>query len=96
MGKKIRGAMLNAAGSPVAGGLVFGRQLEICVQQTAIERPPEAASRSAVPGIPSLEDRALPALVTRCAQHLLQWGVQEEGLFRYVNVHAICSLRCSL
>ncbi|KAG5735485.1 Rho GTPase-activating protein gacZ [Termitomyces sp. T112] len=29
-----------------------------------------------------LEDRKLPALVVRCAQHLLIWGIQEEGLFR--------------
>lgn len=32
----------------------------------------------------ALEERKLPALVVRCAQHLLIWGVQEEGLFRYV------------
>ncbi|RDB16894.1 hypothetical protein Hypma_002426 [Hypsizygus marmoreus] len=30
----------------------------------------------------ALEERKLPALVVRCAQHLLIWGVQEEGLFR--------------
>ncbi|KAG6917224.1 hypothetical protein DXG01_003338 [Tephrocybe rancida] len=30
----------------------------------------------------ALEDRKLPALVVRCAQHLLIWGIQEEGLFR--------------
>ncbi|KAF8893396.1 hypothetical protein BD779DRAFT_1047478 [Infundibulicybe gibba] len=30
----------------------------------------------------ALEQRLLPALVVRCAQHLLIWGVQEEGLFR--------------
>ncbi|THH13214.1 hypothetical protein EW146_g6972 [Bondarzewia mesenterica] len=29
-----------------------------------------------------LEKRLLPALVVRCAQHLLKWGVEEEGLFR--------------
>ncbi|KAF9467461.1 hypothetical protein BDZ94DRAFT_1041372 [Collybia nuda] len=33
----------------------------------------------------ALEERRLPALVVRCAQHLLIWGVQEEGLFRYVG-----------
>jgi hypothetical protein len=32
----------------------------------------------------ALEERKLPALVVRCAQHLLIWGIQEEGLFRYV------------
>lgn len=31
-----------------------------------------------------LELKRVPALVVRCAQHLLIWGVQEEGLFRYV------------
>lgn len=30
----------------------------------------------------ALETRKLPAVVVRCAQHLLIWGVQEEGLFR--------------
>ena len=30
----------------------------------------------------ALEERKLPALVVRCAQHLLIWGIQEEGLFR--------------
>ncbi|KAF4598022.1 hypothetical protein EYR38_006416 [Pleurotus pulmonarius] len=29
-----------------------------------------------------LESKRVPALVVRCAQHLLVWGVQEEGLFR--------------
>lgn len=27
----------------------------------------------------------MPALVVRCAQHLLEWGLEEEGLFRYVH-----------
>ncbi|KAH0827752.1 hypothetical protein J3R83DRAFT_3349 [Lanmaoa asiatica] len=29
-----------------------------------------------------LESRHVPALVVRCAQHILAWGVQEQGLFR--------------
>ncbi|TFK54358.1 RhoGAP-domain-containing protein [Heliocybe sulcata] len=33
-------------------------------------------------GAKALEDRMLPALVVRCAQHLLRWGIEEEGLFR--------------
>ena len=33
--------------------------------------------------IPPLQERLLPALVLRCAQHLMVWGIQEEGLFRY-------------
>ena len=32
----------------------------------------------------ALEERKLPAVVVRCAQHLLIWGIQEEGLFRWV------------
>lgn len=39
---------------------------------------------SSAPSLPSaaLESRQLPALVVRCAQHILTWGVQELGLFR--------------
>ena len=40
---------------------------------------------SGAPSFPSppLESRLLPALVVRCAQHILTWGIQELGLFRY-------------
>ena len=40
---------------------------------------------NSAPSIPSppLEGRLLPALVVRCAQHILTWGIQELGLFRY-------------
>ncbi len=31
-----------------------------------------------------LEERHIPALVARCAQHIEKWGIQEEGLFRFV------------
>jgi hypothetical protein len=31
---------------------------------------------------PVLRERRLPALVVRCAEHLMKWGVEEEGLFR--------------
>lgn len=34
------------------------------------------------------ETRELPAVVVRCAQHLLIWGVSEEGLFRFVLIFA--------
>lgn len=34
-----------------------------------------------------LEARRIPALVARCAQHILIWGVQEEGLFRCVHIN---------
>ncbi|KIY44487.1 RhoGAP-domain-containing protein [Fistulina hepatica ATCC 64428] len=30
----------------------------------------------------ALDTRRLPALVVRCVQHILTWGIQEEGLFR--------------
>jgi hypothetical protein len=30
----------------------------------------------------SLHERRLPALVVRCAEHLMKWGMEEEGLFR--------------
>ncbi|KAG1784386.1 uncharacterized protein HD556DRAFT_1315120 [Suillus plorans] len=40
---------------------------------------------SNAPSLPSaaLGSRQLPALVVRCAQHILTWGVQELGLFWY-------------
>ena len=28
------------------------------------------------------EYRLIPAIVLRCAQHILKWGLDEEGLFR--------------
>jgi hypothetical protein len=31
---------------------------------------------------PILHERRLPALVVRCVEHLMKWGVEEEGLFR--------------
>ncbi|KIJ18853.1 hypothetical protein PAXINDRAFT_166808 [Paxillus involutus ATCC 200175] len=31
---------------------------------------------------PPLDSRYVPAVVVRCAQHILAWGVQEQGLFR--------------
>ncbi|KAL5485075.1 hypothetical protein ACEPAI_7717 [Sanghuangporus weigelae] len=58
-------------------GLVFGRELELCVKDTACT----GAVESSVNGL-SLDGRSLPALVVRCAQHIVKWGVQEEGLFR--------------
>lgn len=39
-----------------------------------------------------LENREVPAVVVRCAQHVLIWGVQEEGLFRYVLCCYVLSL----
>lgn len=46
------------------------------------------STASNVPSVPSLplESRRLPAIVVRCAQHILTWGIQELGLFRYVLI----------
>lgn len=56
------------------GGIVFGKDLWICVKDT----------RASVtgPGRDPLGERMIPALVYRCAQHLHKWGLEEEGLFR--------------
>ena len=56
------------------GGVVFGKELWMCVKDT----------RAAVTGSARdpLDDRMIPALVYRCAQHLHKWGLEEEGLFR--------------
>ena len=102
LGTCLRGPMRNASGSPVVGGLVFGRDLKTCVDETAIDaiRLASPASDTSHSGeaslflllssqylqycavLPSLHERRLPALVFRCAQHLMKWGVEEEGLFR--------------
>lgn len=75
--------------------LVFGRDLAECVRDTAVgvgvpgwesyakkERSSVLSMDMEVVGAKALEGRRLPALVTRCAQHIEKWGVQEEGLFR--------------
>lgn len=82
------------------GGLVFGRELKTCVEETAIgsvlsalrvqklgqdgreESDTSECVQCSQPSAP-LENRHIPALVVRCAQHILAWGVQEQGLFRY-------------
>lgn len=102
LGSCLRGPMRNASGSPVVGGLVFGRDLKTCADETAIDAvrlasPVSDTSHSGEASLlllllsqylqcyavlPSLHERRLPALVFRCAQHLMKWGVEEEGLFR--------------
>ena len=74
----------------VGGGAVFGRRLSDCVRDTAADDVKQRLLSGEYYGegwrvdeIPPLQDRLLPALVLRCAQHLLTWGVREEGLFRY-------------
>lgn len=89
---------MNARGTAVAGGIVFGRKLSAVVHETAIGvgipdyfargNPVNSKPTLETPGhatqeeLKALETRRLPALVVRCAQHLLLWGVGEEGLFR--------------
>ena len=88
LGLKLRGGLLTKNGVKVAGGgVVFGRSLAVGVRETAVfvgkapgtqvleEHPKEGLVRE-------LEEKMLPAVVVRCAQHILLWGVQEEGLFR--------------
>lgn len=84
---------------PGQGGLVFGRNLADCVRETAVRpgtigvmpigKDQKRASRMSLGEAEAarnriLEERHIPALVARCAQHIEKWGIQEEGLFRYV------------
>lgn len=73
----------------IGGGTVFGRPLAECVRDTAVDDVKQRLLSGEyyqegweLDNIPPLQDRLLPALVSRCVQHLLTWGVQEEGLFR--------------
>ena len=70
--------------------MVFGRRLADCVRNTAVDDVKQKLLSGEYYGdgwesdkIPPLQERLLPALVLRCVQHLMTWGVQEEGLFRY-------------
>jgi hypothetical protein len=79
----------RTGGAGVAGGIVFGRALKTCVFETAVSPRIIAGISEEHPAlnredIRDLETRRLCALVVRAAQHILTWGVQEEGLFRYV------------
>jgi hypothetical protein len=83
LGECVRGPRI------VAGGLLFGRDLRSAVRDTAVDVVDNGSSSYSISehdniDLKALENRRLPALVARCAQHLLLWGVQEEGLFRYV------------
>lgn len=85
LGRRFRGPRLSSSGLSIVGGLVFKRNLEVCVRETAIDEvlaQLAGGRREASFGYRPLESRLLPALVLRCAQHILRWGVQEEGLFR--------------
>lgn len=68
------------------GKVVFGKELKTVVRETRIiiegsKKPSSVRKQEGL--VKALEERMLPALVVRCAQHLLIWGVQEEGLFRW-------------
>lgn len=83
-GRVMRGPLSNG------GGAVFGRRLSDCVRDTAVDDVKQKLFSGEYYGegwendkVPPLQERLLPALVLRCAQHLLAWGIQEEGLFRY-------------
>ena len=78
--------------------VVFGKELQMAVRETAVgvgppngegrragewPRTAEMEKRAKMRDIhKALEERRLPAVVVRCAQHILVWGVEEEGLFR--------------
>ncbi|KAF9050171.1 hypothetical protein BJ165DRAFT_1525445 [Panaeolus papilionaceus] len=84
LGQQLRGAFRTRQGG-VASGVVFGRSLVSVVRDTAISVGRNPGSSGELPKeglLAELEERALPALVVRCAQHLLVWGIKEEGLFR--------------
>ncbi len=81
LGRLLRGPLRK-------GKVVFGKELKIVVKETRIvvedvggsKSPSDLMEKESL--VKALEKRMLPALVVRCAQHLLIWGVQEEGLFR--------------
>ncbi|KAI0342030.1 RhoGAP-domain-containing protein [Trametopsis cervina] len=86
LGPCLRGPRRNAVGTNVIGGVVFGRDLRSCVRDAAIDSIrvaiQQAEGQLEVGGIKPLEQRMLPAIVVRCYQHLMRWGLEEEGLFR--------------
>ena len=88
LGTVLRGGLRNKNGV-VSSGVVFGKALKTVTRETGVNVGKEVGSVSAGGGrvkeglVLELERRLLPAIVVRCAQHLLIWGVQEEGLFRW-------------
>ncbi|KAJ7725852.1 hypothetical protein DFH07DRAFT_1066827 [Mycena maculata] len=94
LGKRLRGPLKVTSSGALVSGVVFGGRLKIVVNETAVtvggrrgrdiedDRSFGKQGIGALPLLKLLERRMLPALVVRCAQHLLIWGVQEEGLFR--------------
>jgi hypothetical protein len=91
LGKRLRGPLRVTATGANVGSVVFGGRLKVVVSETSVTvggrrgRDIEAVGKQGhadMPLMKLLEHRLLPALVVRCAQHILIWGVQEEGLFR--------------
>lgn len=98
LGPKL-GTMLRPPFRPInqGGGLIFGRPLADCVRDTKALVLLESHSRAksededtnaedelAERAVVAVEARYIPALVLRCVQHIEQWGLMEEGIFRYV------------
>ncbi|PCH43716.1 RhoGAP-domain-containing protein, partial [Wolfiporia cocos MD-104 SS10] len=88
LGRRVRGPRKTPGGASIVGGLVFARPLRESVAETAVDGVLERFGKENVAGMRHsmrprpLEERRVPALVVRCAQHLLKWGILEEGLFR--------------
>jgi hypothetical protein len=88
LGECVRGPISSRTGAGVLpGGILFGRDLKSAVRDTAVDIIDEQSSSGRLSedsgiDLRALEGRKLPALVVRCVQHLLLWGIQEEGLFR--------------
>jgi len=86
MGVQLRGPIMSS-------GMVFGRDLKTCWRETPVVSRVQAGKGAGKEKyLRSLEKRRVPAIVVRCVQHLLLWGVQEEGLFRLVPF-LLCEIR---
>lgn len=88
LGLMVRAPLVKKSSGP---GLVFGRDLRSVTKTTGIgvgvsgyigDVRRHDRKSSLKDTLQALDSRLLPALVVRCAQHMLIWGVQEEGLFR--------------
>lgn len=75
LGSRPMGRLVRAPRAP--SGLVFKRALWECVKDT---------KTSALSTNDPLAMRMIPALIYRCVQHMYKWGLEEEGLFRYVVI----------
>lgn len=80
LGHMLRGPLNDARGGR---GHVFGCPLKEGVDTThvVLEQRSTVHDEQCADLLP-LQDRQLSALALRCSQHILAWGVHEEGLFR--------------